>query len=138
MKAACRAFEMAPDGSPWHAYTVSELEELIADWLPLPDVAERLDVSVKDVRSFLEERALLAAKVGERQIRSVPAAFLVESGVLESLKGTLAVLSDAGFSDEEALRWLFTADDSLPGRPIDALREGRKTEIRRRAQALGW
>ncbi len=129
---------MAPGGSPWHAYTVSELEELIADWLPLPDVAEQLDVSVKDVRSLLEERALLAAKVGERQIRSVPAAFLVDSGVLESLKGTLAVLSDAGFSDEEALRWLFTADDSLPGRPIDALREGRKTEIRRRAQALGW
>ncbi|TJY70713.1 DNA-binding protein [Arthrobacter sp. CAU 1506] len=117
---------------------MSELEELIADWLPLPDVAERLDVSVKDVRSLLEERALLAAKVGERQIRSVPAEFLVESGVLDSLKGTLAVLSDAGFSDEEALRWLFTADDSLPGRPIDALREGRKTEIRRRAQALGW
>ena len=138
MTAACRAVEMAPGGSPWHAYTVSELEELIADWLPLPDVAEQLDVSVKDVRSLLEERALLAAKVGERQIRSVPAAFLVDSGVLESLKGTLAVLSDAGFSDEEALRWLFTADDSLPGRPIDALREGRKTEIRRRAQALGW
>src|SRR6185437_6697250 len=138
MTAACRAVEMAPGGSPWHAYTVSELEELIADWLPLPDVAEQLDVSVKDVRSLLEERALLAAKVGERQIRSVPAAFLIDSGVLESLKGTLAVLSDAGFSDEEALRWLFTADDSLPGRPIDALREGRKTEIRRRAQALGW
>ncbi len=129
---------MAPGGSPWHAYTVSELEELIADWLPLPDVAERLDVSVRDVRSLVDERALLAAKVGERQIRSVPEAFLVESGVLESLKGTLAVLADAGFSDEEALRWLFTVDDSLPGRPIDALREGRKTEIRRRAQALGW
>ena len=129
---------MAPGGSPWHAYTVSELEELIADWLPLPDVAERLDVSIRDVRSLVEERALLAAKVGERQIRSIPAEFLVESGVLDSLKGTLAVLSDAGFSDEEALRWLFTADDSLPGRPIDALREGRKTEIRRRAQALGW
>jgi hypothetical protein len=129
---------MAPRRPPWHAYTVSELEELIADWLPLPDVAERLDVSIRDVRSLVEERALLAAKVGERQIRSIPAEFLVESGVLDSLKGTLAVLSDAGFSDEEALRWLFTADDSLPGRPIDALREGRKTEIRRRAQALGW
>jgi Rv2175c C-terminal domain of unknown function len=47
-------------------------------------------------------------------------------------------LGDAGFSDEEAIIWLFTADDSLPGRPVDALREGRKTEIRRRAQALAW
>ena len=117
---------------------MSELEELITDWLPLPDVAEQLDVSIKKLHSLLEERALVAVRVGERRIRCVPAEFLVGPGILDSLKGTLAVLSDAGFSDEEALRWLFTADDSLPGRPIDALREGRKTEIRRRAQALGW
>ena len=51
---------------------------------------------------------------------------------------TLESLLDAGFSDEEALRWLFTEDESLPGRPIDALRDGRRTEIRRRAQALAW
>jgi type IIA topoisomerase, A subunit len=48
------------------------------------------------------------------------------------------VLKDAGFSDEEAITWLYTADDSLPGRPIDALINGQKTEIRRRAQALAW
>ena len=48
------------------------------------------------------------------------------------------VLQDAGFTDEQAIRWLFTPDDTLPGRPIDALRDGRKTEIRRRASALGW
>ena len=41
-------------------------------------------------------------------------------------------------ADEAALRWLFTPDESLPGRPIDALREGHKTEVRRRAQVLGW
>jgi hypothetical protein len=46
------------------------------------------------------------------------------------------VLADAGFTDEEAMRWLLTADDSLPGSPVDALRAGRKTEVRRRAQAL--
>ena len=48
------------------------------------------------------------------------------------------VLKDSGFSDEEAIVWLYTNDDSLPGRPIDALIDGRKTEIRRRAQALAW
>ncbi len=41
-------------------------------------------------------------------------------------------------SDEELITWLFTPDESLRGRPIDALREGRKTEIRRRAQSLAW
>ena len=48
------------------------------------------------------------------------------------------VLADAGYSDEELIVWLFTPDESLRGRPIDALREGRKTEIRRRAQSLAW
>ena len=55
--------------------------------------------------------------------------------VLASLQGTLTVLSDAGFTDEAAIEWLFTPDDSLPGTPIEALRAGRKTEIRRRAAA---
>ena len=50
----------------------------------------------------------------------------------------VAVLGDAGYSDEELIIWLFTPDESLGGRPIDALREGRKTEIRRRAQSLAW
>ena len=55
--------------------------------------------------------------------------------VLASLQGTLTVLSDAGFSDEDAIEWLFTEQESLPGTPIDALRAGRKTEIRRLAAA---
>ena len=117
---------------------MSELEELIADWLPIPDVAERLGLPLKKVHSLIDDRTVLTARVGERNIRCVPAEFLVDDHVLESLKGTISVLSDAHFNDEEILRWLFTADESLPGRPIDALREGRKTEIRRRAQALAW
>ena len=117
---------------------MSELESLITEWLPLPDVAERLGLPIKKVHSLLEERALVAARVGERSIRAVPAEFLLEDRLMDSLKGTISVLSDAGYNDEEILRWLFTEDESLPGRPIDALRAGRKTEIRRRAQALAW
>lgn len=117
---------------------VNELEELIGDWLTLPDVSERLDLPINKVHSLIDERALVAARIGERKIRSVPAEFLVDDHVLENLKGTVIVLSDAGYDDEEMLRWLFTPDDSLPGRPVDALRAGRKSEIRRRAQALAW
>jgi hypothetical protein len=117
---------------------VSTVESLVGDWLPLPDVAELLDVSITKVHGLLDERALAAIRVGERKIRSVPAAFLQDGHVVESLKGTIVVLSDAGYSDEELITWLFTPDDSLRGRPIDALREGRKTEIRRRAQSLAW
>ena len=117
---------------------MSTVESLVGDWLPLPDVAELLDVSITKVHGLLDERALAALRVGERKIRSVPAAFLQDGHVVESLKGTSVVLSDAGYSDEELITWLFTPDDSLRGRPIDALREGRKTEIRRRAQSLAW
>lgn len=117
---------------------VNELEELIGDWLTLPDVSERLDLPITKVHSLLDERALVAVRITERNIRSVPAAFLVDGHVLESLKGTVSVLADSGYNDEEMLRWLFTPDDSLPGRPIDALRSGHKKEIRRRAQALAW
>jgi hypothetical protein len=117
---------------------VSTVETLVGDWLPLPDVAQLLDVSITKVHGLLDERALAALRIGERRIRSVPAAFLQDGHVVDSLKGTIVVLADAGFSDEELIGWLFTPDESLRGRPIDALREGRKTEIRRRAQSLAW
>lgn len=106
--------------------------------MPLPDVAEVLGVSINKVYALIDERAVVAVRVGERKIRSIPAAFIQDGQVLDSLKGTIIVLADSGYDDAEILRWLFTADDSLPGRPVDALREGRKTEIRRRAQALSW
>ena len=48
------------------------------------------------------------------------------------------VLHDQHFSDAEILEWLFTSDDSLPGRPIDHLRRGQRGEVRRRAQSLGF
>jgi len=97
-----------------------------------------LDVSVTKVHALVKDGSLLAARIGERSIRAVPALFFMDGRILDSLKGTVIVLNDAGFTDEEAITWLFTPDESLPGRPIDAMREGRKTEIRRRAQALGW
>lgn len=110
----------------------------MGEWLTLPDVAEALGLSITKVHALLNERSLVALRITDRGIRSVPAEFIVDGRVLDSLKGTLAVLGDSGFSDEEIVRWLFTEDESLPGRPIDALKEGRKTEIRRRAQALAW
>ena len=59
-----------------------------------------------------------------------------KSVLLKHLPGLLTVLRDGGFSDEEAFEWLFRADDSLPGTPVQALRDDRHTEVTRRAQAL--
>ncbi|MGJ5590407.1 Rv2175c family DNA-binding protein [Micrococcus lylae] len=116
----------------------ADLDALVGQWLTLPEVAERLDVVVSRVHNLVKDRRLVAVRRGERAVRSVPALFLSATEVVEPVHGTLVLLNDAGFSDEEALRWLFTEDESLPGRPIDALRDGRKTEVRRRAQALAW
>lgn len=116
----------------------AELDALVGEWLTLPDVAERLDVSLTRVHSLVKDRGLIAVRRPDPAVRCVPALFLTEERILEPLRGTLVLLEDAGYGDEETLRWLFTPDESLPGRPIDALREGHKTEIRRRAQALAW
>ncbi len=68
----------------------------------------------------------------------MPAPLIQDGAPLPELAGTVTLLSDAGFSPEEALHWLFTVDPTLPGSPVEALRAGRKTEIRRRAQALAF
>jgi excisionase family DNA binding protein len=110
------------------------LEELVGQWLTVPDVAERLGVPLSSVRRMIEDRELLAARIGERRIVNVPARFLDETA-MPHLKGTFTVLRDGGMHDEEILRWLFTPDATLPveGAPIDALASGFKTEVRRRA-----
>jgi len=115
------------------------LETLVGSWLPVPDIAERLDVPLSQVRRMLDERELLGHRVGERRIIAVPEQFLGEQ-VLPHLRGTFTVLSDGGMTDEETLRWLFTRDETLPGggTPVDALEAGFKTEVRRRAMELAF
>ena len=108
------------------------------EWLPLPDVAQLLGIPVGKVRRLLEEHQLLALRRGERNILSIPAELLNVDELIPQLPGTIVLLADSGFSVEESLRWLLTPDDSLPGTPLDALKAGRKTEVRRRAQALAF
>ncbi|MBD3753871.1 MAG: hypothetical protein IE935_15980 [Micrococcales bacterium] len=58
------------------------------------------------------------------------------AGPLPSLRGTIIVLHDVGFSDDEAIDWMLTLDDTIGVAPIEALRAGRKSEVRRVAQTL--
>ncbi|NHA67056.1 DNA-binding protein [Phycicoccus sp. CMS6Z-2] len=90
---------------------------------------------LSDVRRLIEERELLALRVGERRVVAVPAGFLDDEGVIPALRGTFTVLADGGMDDTEIVRWLHTPDGTLPvpGTPLDAIRAGFKTEVRRRA-----
>nr|WP_166983859.1 Rv2175c family DNA-binding protein [Microbacterium fandaimingii] len=93
-----------------------------------------LDVKLSRVRRLIEDRELLAVR--RDGVLVVPADFLRDGEPLTELRGTFIVLSDAGFDDEEILTWLTEADDSIGDTPLNALRAGRKSEVRRVAQAL--
>lgn len=117
---------------------MNELDDLIPEWLTLPDVARILDIEVSKVRRLIDDGELVSVRRGDPVVRSVPADLLVEDQITPHLAGTVTVLRDGGFDDEELLRWLFTEDDTLPGRPIDHLRRGQRGEVRRRAQAMAF
>ncbi|MBN3928346.1 helix-turn-helix domain-containing protein [Streptomyces verrucosisporus] len=114
----------------------AKTDALVPAWLTLPDVADRLGVEVTRVRQLVREGQLIAVRRGENRVLQVPADFIGEGRVVKGLTGTITLLKDDGFSDEEMLEWLFTPDDTLPGTPARALRENRGTEVKRRAQAL--
>ncbi len=105
--------------------------------LPLAEVAELIGLSVNKVRQLLRDGQLLAVR---RDIAlMVPADFFVDGQAVKGLTGLLTVLADAGFSRTEMLRWLYEADDTLPGStPINALRTNHGTEVKRRAQAMAF
>ena len=112
------------------------LDILVDSWLTFRDAADRLGVSATKVRQLVREHQLAAVRRDNRGEPCVPELFVAGSGPVKGLSGTLVLLSDRGFDDAEAIEWLFTVDDSLPGRPIDALREDRGKEVHRRAQAI--
>ncbi|MEU0571163.1 Rv2175c family DNA-binding protein [Nonomuraea sp. NPDC005983] len=114
-----------------------ETEQLIDEWLTLPQVAQRLDLSMGRAKQLLKDHKLLGVRRGSGGPQ-VPAVFIDGKDVTKGLSGTLTVLQDAGYDDVESLRWLFTPDESLPGSPIEAIRAGRHTEVKRRAQALAF
>ena len=125
----------------WEIGLVAQIDPvadaLVGEWLSLPEVAVKLSIPSSRVKQLLRDRKLLAVTRPSGE-RAVPAAFLDGEQIVKGLCGTLTVLFDCGFDDEEALRWLFTADETLPGTPIQALCRHRGTEVNRRAQALAF
>lgn len=115
--------------------TADAAPQIETDWLTLAELTEVLGEPLGRIRRFLDESHL----VGSRRdgVLKVPAVFIKDGEPIGSLRGTLFVLHDAGFTDDEAIDWLLTTEESIGIPPIEALRAGRKSEVRRVAQALG-
>ena len=130
---------MANDSNP-ETPDDDDLEQLVGEWLTVPDIGERMGLRLSDVRRMIEDRQVLGVRIGVRKVMSVPSKFFNEEGPLPELPGTFTVLGDSRMSDAQILRWLFTPDDSLPvqGSPMDALLAGFKTEVRRRAMEAAY
>jgi hypothetical protein len=114
--------------------TPDEAPLLETEWLSLPELVEVLGEPLGRVRRFLDESYL----VGSRRDGplKVPALFILDGHPIAALRGTVIVLHDAGLSDDETIDWLLTHEDSIGMPPIEALRAGRKAEVRRVAQTV--
>ncbi|HEX5395970.1 MAG TPA: Rv2175c family DNA-binding protein, partial [Candidatus Limnocylindria bacterium] len=99
---------------------------------------EQIGEPLSKIRDWIRERRLVAVERGAPPVKVVPAEFVSDGALVKGLSGALTVLADAGYSPEEALRWLLTDEPSLPGRPIDLMAEGRHHAVKRRAMTLAF
>jgi len=107
-----------------------------AEFVTVPDLCERWDLSPSKVHRLIEDHHLAAVRIDG--VLRIPAEFALEDEPLRPLRGTLLALHDAGFNSEEAVAWLLEENDELGARPVDALLGGRKSAVRRATQSLAW
>ncbi|UAL30985.1 transcriptional regulator [Nocardioides rotundus] len=114
-----------------------DLSALVDDWLDWDQAAAQLEVTPAKVRTMIRDHELAGAVPAPGERPGVPALFIEDGLPVKGLPGLLTQLHDNGYDDRECIAWIFS-DLDLPGRPIDALRENRGSEVKRRAQAMGF
>ncbi|QWC85634.1 hypothetical protein KLP28_02335 [Nocardioidaceae bacterium] len=113
-----------------------DLGALVGQWWTWGDVADELGIPATRVRQLVKDHHLAAAVPEAGAGQQVPALLIDGDEIVKGVPGLITMMHDNGFDDREILTWLFTDDDTLPGRPIDALRENRGREVKRRAQVM--
>lgn len=103
-------------------------------WLTMPDLVEALGEPLGRVRQRIEDAQLIGSR--RTGVFAVPAVFIVDGAPLGSLRGTVFSLRDAGLSDDEAIDWLLSYDETIGRPPLAALLAGHKSEVRRVARTL--
>jgi hypothetical protein len=115
-----------------------DLAVLVTDWIDWAETAQRLGVTVAKVKTMIRNHELAAAVPAPGEGQKVPADLVQDGLPVKGLPGLLTLMHDNLYDDREIIAWLFLEQDDLPGRPIDALRENRGTEVKRRAQAMAF
>lgn len=106
----------------------------VSAWLNVPEAAELLGEPMGRIRRLIEEHSLIGVK--RDGVLQIPADCIQNGEPMPSIRGTILVLLDSGFSVEGAIEWLYTDEPTLGKTPMAALIDGQKTQIRRLAQAL--
>nr|WP_221185477.1 Rv2175c family DNA-binding protein [Flexivirga oryzae] len=116
------------------------METLVGEWLSIPELGDAIGLTQRQARRLVDDKVVLAHRVGPNNALCVPAAFVEDDHLLTGIEGTITVLLDARLSPDEALEWLFTVDPTLPieGSPMTMLRAHRKAEVRKRASELAF
>lgn len=104
------------------------------EWLTMSDLVAELNEPLGRVRRLIDEHYLIGSR--RSGVFAVPEVFIVDGHPLPALRGTVIVMQDAAFTDDEIIDWLLAPDDTLGRSPIDALRAGHKSEVRRIARTL--
>jgi hypothetical protein len=99
--------------------------------------AELLAVPLKRISQLISDGELIAVR-DDAGTRGIPAAFIQDGAVVKALPAVIRLLRDARYEDGEIVGWLNRDEDSLPGTAIQALRENRGREVKRRAQVAGF
>lgn len=104
------------------------------EWLTIPDLVDLLGMPVGRVRRLIDDNYLAASRING--VIKVPSSFIEDGEPMPELHGTIVLLKDCGFEGNDLVEWLTSEEESLGVSPVEALRAGRKAEVRRIAQAL--
>lgn len=104
------------------------------EFISIPEVAELLGSTQNKVRRMIEERFFATKRFDN--VPLIPAIFVQNGASIPGVRGTIMLLEDLGFSNDEAVDWLLAENEDLGERPIEALRSGHKAPVRRAVQLL--
>ena len=108
--------------------------ELVENWLSYEQASELLGVSKGKIARLVEDKILFSVRLEREPM--IPANIIVDGEPLASIRGTLIVLEDSGFDSQQAAQWMFEYQEELDESPLQSLVRGRKSAVRRLAQAL--